>query len=69
MSVELETGLPSTKLLQTSLHDKKTVTLKLLTGETFSGTVRWQDPHCVCLNVDNQTLMIWRQAIAYLQVS
>ncbi len=69
MSVELETGLPSTKLVQKSLQSQQPITLKLLTGETFNGTVRWHDPHCICLNVDNQTIIIWRQAIAYLQVA
>jgi host factor-I protein len=69
MTLELDTGLPSTKLLQGALRDKQTVELKLVTGDTFNGTLRWQDPYCICVDEGGQATMVWRSAIAYLKVS
>lgn len=69
MTLELDTGLPSTKWLQGALRDKQTVELKLVTGDTFNGTLRWQDPHCVCVEADGQATVVWRTAIAYLKFS
>ena len=68
MTLELDTRLPSTKLLQGALRDKQAVELKVVTGDTFNGTLRWQDPDCLCLDVDGQTTLIWRSASAYLKV-
>lgn len=67
MSLELETGLPSTRLLQTYLRDKRAVEAKLVTGDTLIGAVAWQDPNCVCILVDDQPVMVWRSALAYIK--
>jgi len=68
MSVELETGLPSTRQIQTIIRDNTEVELKLVTGDLLSGKIRWQDPYCISL-VDqyDQPTMIWRTAIVYLK--
>lgn len=67
MSVELETGLPSTRLLQNYLRDKRTIEVKLVTGDTMAGTISWQDPHCLCLDVEGTPTLIWRSALASLK--
>lgn len=67
MALELETGLPSTRLLQTYLRDKRTVEVKLVTGDTVSGTVSWQDPHCLCIDVDGEPVIVWRSALVSLK--
>ncbi len=68
MAVELETGLPSVRQIQTLIREGQEVELKLLTGDLLAGKVRWQDNYCMCL-VDqyDQPTLIWRQAIAYLK--
>lgn len=67
MSLALETGLPSTKLIQTYLRDKRMVEVKLVTGDTVRGTLSWQDPNCVCLDVDGEAVLIWQSALALLK--
>ncbi|MDB9524525.1 RNA-binding protein hfq [Oscillatoria sp. CS-180] len=67
MSPNLETGLPSTRLLQTYLRDKRTVEAKLVTGDTVVGALFWQDPVCICINVDDEPTLIWRSALAYIK--
>lgn len=67
MAVELETGLPSTRLLQTYLRDKRAVEVKLVTGDTITGILSWQDPNCICLDVDGEPTLLWRSALAALK--
>jgi len=67
MALELETGLPSTRLLQTYLRDKRQVEVKLVTGDTVTGALAWQDPNCICLTVDGEATLIWRSALASLK--
>ncbi|MEB3291758.1 MAG: RNA-binding protein hfq [Synechococcales bacterium] len=68
MSVELETGLPSVRQVQTCIKDRKAVELKLLTGDLIAGNILWQDPHCICVvDQSSQPTVIWRHAIAYLK--
>jgi len=69
MTLELDTKIPSTKLLQGALREKQAVELKLVTGDIFNGTLRWQDPQCLCIDADGQATVVWRSAIAYLKVS
>lgn len=49
MSIELDTGLPSTRQIQTIIREEKEVEMKLSTGDLLTGKVRWQDPHCICI--------------------
>lgn len=67
MAVELETGLPSTRLLQNYLRDKRRVEVKLVTGDTIAGTLSWQDPNCICIDVDGEPTILWRSALASLK--
>jgi host factor-I protein len=68
MALELDTGLPSTRQIQTLIREEKEVELKLLTNDLLLGKIRWQDNNCVCI-VDSydQPTVIWRQAIAYMK--
>ncbi|MEM9004604.1 MAG: RNA-binding protein hfq [Cyanobacteria bacterium P01_F01_bin.86] len=67
MSIELEAGLPSVRLLQTYLRDKSTVEVKLVTGDTITGNIAWQDPLCLCINADGNSVLIWRSALAFVK--
>jgi host factor-I protein len=68
MSVELDTGLPSIRHIQTYTRNKTEVELKLITDDLIVGSIQWQDQHCICI-VDhyNQPTIIWRQAIVFLK--
>lgn len=67
MSLELETGLPSTRLLQTYLRDKRPVELKLITGDTITGKIVWQDSVCICVSENDEQVLVWRSAVAYIK--
>jgi len=67
MSLELETGLPSTRLLQTYMRDKRAIEVKLVTGDTVQGVLSWQDPLCICIDVDGNPTVIWRSALAMVK--
>lgn len=67
MSIELESGLPSIKMLQTYLRNQNTVEVKLVTGDTVTGTIAWQDPHCLCMNTDGTSVLIWQSALAFVK--
>lgn len=64
---EFETGLPSVRQIQSFIKEGQTVEVKLLTGDLLLGTLRWQDQNCVCLSQDEQPVIVWRHAIAYLK--
>ena len=66
---EMDTNLPSTRQIQNLIKDKKEVEVKLLTNDLLVGRVLWQDTDCLSL-VDNstQTILIWRQAIAFIKI-
>lgn len=63
----MDTGLPSTKFLQNLLRNKQPLELKLVTGDTLNGVLRWQDEHYICVEVGGQAMMIPKPAIAYLK--
>jgi host factor-I protein len=62
--MELETGIPSTKMIQSYVKDKRSVEIKLLTNDVLTGQVFWQDPQCICIS---DGTIIYRQAIAYIK--
>ncbi|MFQ3616672.1 MAG: RNA-binding protein hfq [Cyanobacteriota bacterium] len=68
MSIELETGLPSVRQIQTLIREEREVELKLITNDLITGKMRWQDPYCICVvdHYDQQTV-IWRNAIVYMK--
>jgi host factor-I protein len=68
MTLELETGLPSVRQIQTLIREEREVELKLITNDLITGKMRWQDPYCVCVvdHYDQQTV-VWRTAIVYMK--
>jgi host factor-I protein len=68
MTIDIETGLPSIRQVQTLIKDGSEVEMKLVTGDLLAGKIRWQDAHCISLvdQYDQQTI-IWRQAVVYLK--
>jgi host factor-I protein len=68
MSIELDTGLPSIRLIQTLIKEAGEVELKVVTDDLLVGKILWQDPYCLCL-VDhyNQQTIISRQAIVFMK--
>lgn len=68
MSSELDTGLPSTRQIQTIIREEKEIEMKLSTGDLLTGKVRWQDPHCICImDHYDQPTIVWRQAIVFVK--
>ena len=67
MSSEIEAGLPSTKLLQTYLRDQSIVEVKLITGDTVTGMIAWQDPICLCIKADENLVLVWRSALVSIK--
>ncbi|BAS57314.1 MULTISPECIES: Hfq-related RNA-binding protein [Leptolyngbya] len=68
MSIELDTGLPSTRQIQTIIREEKEVEMKLSTGDLLTGKVRWQDPHCICImDHYDQPTIVWRQSIVFVK--
>jgi host factor-I protein len=68
MSIELDTGLPSTRQIQTMIREEKEVEMKLSTGDLLTGKVRWQDPHCICImDHSDQPMIVWRQSIVFVK--
>lgn len=62
------TGLPSIRLVQHLIRDKKQVEIKLLTADAIVGQIRWQDDNCICIvDRNEQTYQLWRGAIAYIK--
>ncbi|MGB7442103.1 MAG: RNA-binding protein hfq [Coleofasciculaceae cyanobacterium] len=65
---EFETGLPSIRQVQGLIKVGNEVELRLTTSDVISGKLRWQDTNCLCLiTASQQTIIIWRHAIAYLR--
>lgn len=65
---EVETGLPNFRQVQGFIKENQAIEVKLLTGDLLSGTVFWQDLHCICLRDESEQLVtVWRHAIAYLK--
>ena len=52
-SSAFDTGLPSIRQIQNLIRDKKTVEVKLMTGDTLAGAVSWQDANAVCVKDAN----------------
>ena len=68
MPSEFDTALPSIRQVQTLIREAVIVELKLVTGDSLIGKIRWQDQYCMCLfDENNQPITVWRQAIAYLK--
>lgn len=65
---ELDINLPSTRQVQGAIKDKIEVSLKLVTGDVFTGRIVWQDPDCLFFtDANDRKTLIYRHAIAYIQ--
>ncbi|MBE9077255.1 RNA chaperone Hfq [Romeria aff. gracilis LEGE 07310] len=69
MSTEFDTGLPSARQVQMMIRDRQSVEIKLMTGDTLTGQVQWQDHNAVCLNGSGQNTILMRGAIAYIKTA
>ena len=65
---EFDTGLPTTKKIQSYIKDKQDVEIKLITDDLIMGKIVWQDSECICL-VDHydQSTLIWRQSLVFMK--
>lgn len=69
MITEFDTSLPSVRQVQNLIKQAEIIQLKLLTGDTLTGKVIWQDAQCMCLVDENsQQTTVWKQAIAYIRI-
>lgn len=62
------TNLPSVRIVQNFIKDKQLIEIKLVTGDVITGEARWQDDDCIAVTEsNNQQIVLWRNAIAYLK--
>ena len=68
MASDYDTALPSIRQVQSLIKSQIVVEMKLMTGDSLTGRLGWQDSNCVCLiEESDRSTTIWRQAIAYLR--
>jgi len=68
MAVDMTTGQPSIRQLQTLIRDEQRVEVKVSTGDVLTGRLRWQDSDCICVIEDNnQAAIVWRNSLVYLK--
>jgi len=67
MSEHLDTSLPSIRLIQSYIREKKALQFKLTDGSTITGQLIWQDVLFYCV-VDNsqKQLLIARSSVAVI---
>jgi host factor-I protein len=65
---DFDAGLPSIRLIQSFIKDKKEIEMKLLAGDLLVGKILWQDSNCICLLAANQQqVLVWQHALAYIK--
>ncbi len=63
-----DTGLPSTRTIQTFVRDQQNIAIKAVTGDTLVGTIIWQDANALCIkDADGLDTILMRGAIAYIK--
>ena len=63
-----DTGLPSIRQVQNLIREKTNVEVKLMTGDTLSGAVSWQDANAICVKGEaGENTILMRGAIAYVK--
>jgi len=63
-----DTTTPSVRQIQNIIQEKTLVEVKLITSDIHVGKIRWQDPNCICLlDQDDSMTLVWREAIVYLK--
>lgn len=65
---EFNTGLPSTRLVQNLIKDRRPVEIKLTNGDHLHGKLVWQDHECLLLAIENdEKIILWRHAMVSLK--
>ncbi|MFQ3679656.1 MAG: hypothetical protein SNJ60_04015 [Pseudanabaenaceae cyanobacterium] len=65
---ELDITLPSTRRLHAAIRNREAVTLKLATGDTLRGTLKWLDTECLCIDDGSPNgTIVWHHALAFVQ--
>ncbi|NJK60514.1 MAG: hypothetical protein HC918_10105 [Oscillatoriales cyanobacterium SM2_1_8] len=65
---ELDITLPSVRRLHATIRNKEAVTVKLATGDTLRGTLKWLDTECLCLDDGSPNgIIVWHHALAFVQ--
>ncbi|MEM9218269.1 MAG: RNA-binding protein hfq [Cyanobacteria bacterium P01_F01_bin.150] len=68
MAVDITTGQPSIRQIQTLIRDEQRVEIKMSTGDVLTGKLRWQDSDCLCIIDDSsQAAILWRSSLVYLK--
>ncbi|MCL1469419.1 Hfq-related RNA-binding protein [Argonema antarcticum] len=68
MPTGFDTGLPSSRQIQSMIKDQKQAEVKLISGETLNGQILWQDQFCIgVVDENNESSIVWRHAIAYVK--
>jgi sRNA-binding regulator protein Hfq len=49
MFTELNTSIPSVRRVHKMIQGKEEVEIKLVTGDSITGTVKWIDSDCICI--------------------
>ncbi|MFN3361677.1 MAG: Hfq-related RNA-binding protein [Pseudanabaenaceae cyanobacterium] len=66
-----DTTVPSVKRIHNLIKDKQEIEVKLVTGDSYKGTVKWIDPHCLCIDLvgeeKGQSMVIWLTAVAFVK--
>ena len=66
---ELDITLPSIRRLHATIRNKEVVTVKLATGDTLRGTLKWLDTECLCIDDGSSAngTIVWHHALAFVQ--
>ena len=63
-----DTDLPSIRQVQALIRSQQVVEIKLMTGDTLTGSVSWQDSQALCVKSEaGQDTILMRGAIAYVK--
>ena len=69
-SNQFDTGLPSIRQVQNLIREKTNVEVKLMTGDTLTGAVSWQDTNAICVKGEaGENTILMRGAIAYVKTN
>jgi host factor-I protein len=64
---ELDINQPSTRQIQQLIKDKKTLEIKLVTGDVLKGQLAWQDADYLCILEGEQKIIVGKTALVYIK--
>ncbi len=66
-----DTTIPSIKRIHNLIRDKQEIEVKLISGDSFKGTLKWIDTQCLCIDGLGEdrghSMVIWLNAIAFVK--